>query len=49
MNDEYTASDLLSDLRHLAEVAKDAQQPVRAILVAQIFLIIQKIAASEGK
>ncbi len=38
-----TLKDVLGDVRHLSEVAKDAPQPVQAILKSQIFLIVQKL------
>lgn len=35
--------DVVNSLEHLVEVAKQAQQPTRAILISQVFIIIQKV------
>lgn len=36
-------ADVRDSLKSLAETAKGAQQPTRAILQAQIFLLLQKV------
>ena len=50
MSDEEKANveDVRKGLVHLAEVAKEADQPLRAILNTQIFLLIKKVDFALG-
>jgi hypothetical protein len=41
-------ADLRDSLKHIVEVAKDAPQPVRAIINTQLFIAIQKTRAMLG-
>jgi hypothetical protein len=41
--EKIVLADIRDSLRHLADVAKNAAQPTRAVLETQIFLLVQKV------
>lgn len=45
MNDEQKAAlvDIRDSLRHLSELANVALQPIKGVLQAQIFILVQKV------